>query len=1687
MGPRQPHPYHYPPSPLQTPPGTAIHPTYYQQTPQAPAHYLPPRTLHNYTSPRSEYGSQYASSTNGHPQPRRPSFAQRYQAGGGVMNTPEHSHPLRRLSSQGYPHTYPMSSAGSVYGYEDPVDDNPIYSSQSASGTLSPSAAYDADPHGNIYGLIQRTQGALQSLTMPIHSLQHLCDRHRVVNDELEKFQHIADEQEKDMRELRAKEVELEGVKLGLEQNLDMSAAELDDLKRQLSNLEAEVRGLSETVEDKDEEKSRLEQRLSLEKEALTVEYKNWKRDILEAHEADRHSITTAHDAEKRIMETKFLSKQRSIEASHSTDKIRMEEMHLASSKKLEEAHANEIRRLKDSHKGKLAMAQQTHESTVGSLEKSHHDNTERLRAEFSAEKSGMQVVFGSERRKLEEGFAHQKALLQDSFIAEKNSMETEFASQKRKIEERFSSQKRTLELQFNREIEDLRQISEAEKSELQKALESAKMEWRKEKREITAKFNDDKTGLDQMIHTLEEEKRTAAKDNLSLSADKSALLGQKATLEDAVATLEVDKALLISRAQHQKSELETQKQKLEAEVKDLGNVRDALRREVRSLKEVIKRTAEEEEGEDRKGRGDGYYIDAFTKLSKDIVDLSKEFSNLPMPPTGRVLAELPSGLPCMLVNTDASRLIRMAYVQHIISKYLCYRIFQPFLFYLGKRYDKADSFFQVMSKQLREKSTRKEATWRYYTLLVGYSGSNAKRTAGVAAANVIEEIAEHVKPFADQQRMDVITSGISRIVKFAVETWRHARIERETFTASMSLDRTNQNSWLGHFYENEKPYADNPALVAKLKSLRCRHEIILPLLPVFSREGTLPSLHRPGALLDNGLVFSKGVALYMDCLPALQRSIETSPLGSVPALPIDAELVTTQENSRLSPVPEGEDGYKATAAGKEVKKRPLKEQADVRAKEEAKRQVKEEAEAMVRREEERVVREEAERLVAENAEREVREAADKAAAEETTRTAADLAETEAADKASREEKAADLTTLEEGLSRLVLETGEEHQESQELESLDCKHQADVETTSPNEETPTEAALADNEAWGGDEETEIERVVQQALINTQTAEDESLSVVDPNSVDSFVASPEPDAVSPDQAIAAPSITSETEKTDDTAETALEQQPDVSALSNTAHPVSLPQTAPAPEGRGLATEDNIEGAEEIPTEIDDLMITDDENRAVAQGGPTEDLQNAVEGEAVTLPSAELEPAPLAFKPEGESLPDTITAETPQGASTDVPVPELPNQKNGINNKEENPAEAVGEGLEERSSEPLIDNPKIPSTNTPIEVDPKNPISFPEGPDAASVSAADMTDDRDTSTSTATGLVINDALNGSTLEIPNFEGAPIEHPALYDIPIGESKAGDPSTKVPITQDSLAIEMEAVEPATEEPKIENSMIEEFAAAEVSKVKGSPLNELGATRDIEVDLKFAKLVPQIMESKGEALGTELKDSKTGQSIAAVEELKTEEPAFVESRTEDPTAEEPNAKESTTKELVAGDEELGVAVQESETVIVDPKSEVIELNDKADQPKALESSSPEAEERKLQGDGPMPNTGNTKSEDGETMPKPVSAIIGMSSMGLSKPSLSGSKTRGPSPGNMLFSNLRHSASMSEKRNSPSITADEAKVGETLAEGSRPNTPESMPPTPTSPSPGLGGRSSHTEPPHRAANKQKRKKGKKGR
>lgn len=141
--------------------------------------------------------------------------------------------------------------------------------------------------------------------------------------------------------------------------------------------------------------------------------------------------------------------------------------------------------------------------------------------------------------------------------------------------------------------------------------------------------------------------------------------------------------------------------------------------------------------------------------------------------------------MPPLLDNTLASRELRCAYIQHFVSKTITYRVFQPFLFTLGRRYDKADTFFQMLSMDIRRKSVRREAFWRQQTLKAAYTTSDAKQSINVAAAVIVDEIIDHIKHFADPKHLDSLLTGIRKIVKLAAETWRHARVERELVLAS--------------------------------------------------------------------------------------------------------------------------------------------------------------------------------------------------------------------------------------------------------------------------------------------------------------------------------------------------------------------------------------------------------------------------------------------------------------------------------------------------------------------------------------------------------------------------------------------------------------------------------------------------------------------------------------------------------------------------------------------------------------------------------------------------------------------------------------------------------------------------------------------------------------------------------------
>lgn len=178
--------------------------------------------------------------------------------------------------------------------------------------------------------------------------------------------------------------------------------------------------------------------------------------------------------------------------------------------------------------------------------------------------------------------------------------------------------------------------------------------------------------------------------------------------------------------------------------------------------------------------------LDCFDQLSHLIRELCKDhFAYLPIDPPKDILSKIPSELPPFLDNTPASRELRSAYIQHVVSKTITYRVFQPFLFTLGRRYDKADTFLQMLSMDIRRKSVRREAFWRQQTLKAAYTTSDAKQSINVAAAVIVDEIIDHIKHFADPKHLDSLLTGVRKIVKLAAETWRHARVERELILAA--------------------------------------------------------------------------------------------------------------------------------------------------------------------------------------------------------------------------------------------------------------------------------------------------------------------------------------------------------------------------------------------------------------------------------------------------------------------------------------------------------------------------------------------------------------------------------------------------------------------------------------------------------------------------------------------------------------------------------------------------------------------------------------------------------------------------------------------------------------------------------------------------------------------------------------
>jgi hypothetical protein len=269
------------------------------------------------------------------------------------------------------------------------------------------------------------------------------------------------------------------------------------------------------------------------------------------------------------------------------------------------------------------------------------------------------------------------------------------------------------------------------------------------------------------------------------------------------------------------------------------------------------------------------------------IRDLSKEhFAYLPIDPPKDILSKIPSELPPFLDNTIASRDLRCAYIEHVVSKTITYRVFQPFLFTLGRRYDKADTFFQMLSMDIRRKSVRREAFWRQQTLKAAYTTSDAKQSINVAAAVIVDEIIDHIKHFADPKHLDSLLTGVRKTVKLAAETWRHARVERELVLASFPAPDAESVS-----NEGWQEYGIAKEASSNQKMDPTRH-VVLRTFPHVWREAA----HEDFASGEraNSCIYSPGEVLYSDSPVVMARLQELAKKST--------EALVTPDQGQMSP-----------------------------------------------------------------------------------------------------------------------------------------------------------------------------------------------------------------------------------------------------------------------------------------------------------------------------------------------------------------------------------------------------------------------------------------------------------------------------------------------------------------------------------------------------------------------------------------------------------------------------------------------------------------------------------------------------------------------------------------------------------------------------------------------------------------
>ena len=255
---------------------------------------------------------------------------------------------------------------------------------------------------------------------------------------------------------------------------------------------------------------------------------------------------------------------------------------------------------------------------------------------------------------------------------------------------------------------------------------------------------------------------------------------------------------------------------------------------------------------------------------------------------------KVPESFPPFLSASESANQLRALYVQHIISRMLHERIFEPFLFTLPWRLKDADLLFKEMSQKTRRKSVRREAVWRQHTLHAAYTASSAKQSINKIAAIIVDDVVDEIKYFANPSSWERVTVGVRRIVKLAAETWRYARLEREMITASFPpaipplIEYVDENTFGVPSTQGQQ------------------REVLLSLLPMIEREPA-HECHRTTANMDDqGCIYSLGTFLSSDDPAVLARLAELQ-RGDVPTDPLpQPEEQASQRRSALPSTNQG-------------------------------------------------------------------------------------------------------------------------------------------------------------------------------------------------------------------------------------------------------------------------------------------------------------------------------------------------------------------------------------------------------------------------------------------------------------------------------------------------------------------------------------------------------------------------------------------------------------------------------------------------------------------------------------------------------------------------------------------------------------------------------------------------------------